>query len=274
MTNQLIHSEYLIEEMTTDGHSPLKFLCNNGQVYFCKYRATMDRQEINCLAYEFVCSTLLNIVGIPTPETNIVVVGEGSLDPNIIRRNRRIRVGYSCFGSKLVENSLVLNDFVVLDSKKDFNNLLNPFDVIRIAIFDLWVDNMDRGRKIDEGHNYNLLLQQVGKKQKIIAFDHGFTFGGIDRIGIFNPNIPLIEDNKFHESAYYKNVVNYIPRNIFLEIVDSFINLLSQDYEEVVKNCIESLPQEWDLTPNLDRRVVQFLSSTERINEIRQIIIK
>ncbi len=260
--------------MTTDGHAPLKFLCDDGNVYYCKYRTAFDKLEINCLAYEFVCSALLKKLNIPRPTTEIITIGNGSLDVKRIKKNWRLREGNSCFGSKEVKDSYVLNDFSIIESKKDFNRLLNPTDVIRIAIFDLWVDNVDRGRVLEDGHNYNLLVEQVGKKERILAFDHGFTFGGIDRIGIFNSNFPIVEDNKFHNSPYYRSVVKFIPRSTVLDVAKNFVNLLSNNYEKVLKNSIVSLPKEWDLIPNLDRRMFDFLSNQARLETIHHLIIK
>jgi hypothetical protein len=260
--------------MKTDGHSPVKFLCNNGEVYFCKYRTALDRQEMNCLAYEFVCSRLLEKLNLATPSTELISIGVGSLDAKKIKKNKYLREGHRCFGSKEVKNSMVLNAFSVVETKKEFNRILNPNDIIRIAIFDLWVDNVDRGRSFGEGHNYNLLIEQVGNKEQILAFDHGFTFGGINQIGIFNPNIPIQEENKFHKSPYYKSVVRFIPRSTCLKIANDFVNLLSENYAEDIKNSLVSLPQEWELTPNLDGRMIDFLSNQERLEQIRQIIIK
>lgn len=273
MKKKIIHSEYLIEEMSTDGHSPLKFLCDDGEVYFCKYRTAIDTLEMNCLAYEFVCSSLLSELNIPTPKAELVTVGEGSLDSTKTKRNKYVRVGYQCFGSAEVKDTSVLNDFSIIDTKNEFNRILNPDDLIRIAIFDMWVNNVDRGREFEEGrYNYNLLLQQVDKKERIIAFDHGFTFGGIGQIGIFNPKISTPSDNKLHKTPYYQSVVRFITPTELLKIVDDFVNLLCNDYSNIISKSIVSLPKEWGLLPNLEERMIAYLSHRDRLEKIRDVI--
>lgn len=275
MKRKIIHSEYLIEEMTTDGHSPLKFLCDDQEVYFCKYRTALDKLEINCLAYEFVCSSLLNELSIPTPRTELVTIGEGSLDPKKIKRNKHIRVGYQCFGSAEVKDTSILNDFSIVNTKFEFNRILNPLDLIKIAIFDLWVNNVDRGRQFEVGrYNYNLLIQQVENKEQIVAFDHGFTFGGLTQLGIFNPKISTPVDNKLHKTPYYQSVVRFVTRPVLLKIVDDFVHLLYNDYSDIISKSIATLPKEWGLLPNLEDRMIEYLSHRDRLGKIREEIIK
>lgn len=60
----------LIEEMTTVWHSPLKFLCEDFNVYYAKYRlgVSLKTEEIDCLSYEVICCLLLNALKTPTPD--------------------------------------------------------------------------------------------------------------------------------------------------------------------------------------------------------------
>ena len=43
-----------LEEIKTDGHSPMKFLCLDGEIYFCKYRVSPKLEELDCLVYEVI----------------------------------------------------------------------------------------------------------------------------------------------------------------------------------------------------------------------------
>lgn len=58
-----LHSELLLAEMQTDGHAPLKFVCSDGNIYYCKYLKTMNKEEVNCLAYNhgFIFQGINNI---------------------------------------------------------------------------------------------------------------------------------------------------------------------------------------------------------------------
>ncbi|MCZ8145836.1 hypothetical protein [Flavobacterium sp.] len=89
-----VSTEFLIEELNTSGHAPLKFICDDDATYYCKYLTQFDRTEINCLAYEVVAHFLLKELGIPTPEIALVEVAQGTLDNTKIRVNRRLREGF------------------------------------------------------------------------------------------------------------------------------------------------------------------------------------
>ena len=274
MSIKQVNTEFLIEEMTTDGHAPMKFLCDDQEVYFCKYRLGLDRNEIDCLAYEIIASTLLQELAIPTPEIAIVKISENTLNKKIIKKNRHVRVGDYCFGSKSIEPSAVLNEITsLLNSKRDFNRIVNPEDIVRISIFDLWVENSDRGRCFGSGFNYNLLLSELNNKIEITAFDHGFIFGGQSNLRVFNSRLSIDTSNKLHNTTYYKSITKFIEKERYQQIVEEFVPLLSKDYGHIITNIISELPKAWDLGPNLGHRITTFLSDKNRIQNIKEIIL-
>jgi hypothetical protein len=64
----IVNTQLLIAEIPTDGHSPMYFLCDDGNFYYCKYRTQFKRSELDCLVYEMVCHHLLRRLQIPTPD--------------------------------------------------------------------------------------------------------------------------------------------------------------------------------------------------------------
>ena len=270
---ELINTELLLEEIGTDGHAPLKFLCDNNKNYYCKYLNAFNRSELNLLAYEMVASHLLDKLSIPTPKVALVNVIDGTLNKSKIHFNRRLRVGNICFGSQEVKPAQELQSIQSF-SKKDYNKIINPYDIVKIAIFDLWVNNMDRGRHFDDGVNYNLLLASVDNRQRIYAFDNAFIFGGVNEIGTFNYLSPVSGHNKLVSSPFYKAVVQYISVDKLKEIVDNFVPLLSVSYIDLISNVLNQLPNEWGLTLNLDNRIDAFLTNNERIITIKNTILQ
>lgn len=270
---QSVNTELLLEEIETDGHAPLKFLCDNNKIYYCKYLNAFNRSELNLLAYEMVASQLLNKLSIPTPNVALVNVLEGSLNKKKIHYNRRLKVGNICFGSQEIKPAQELQSIQSF-SKYDYNKIINPYDVIKIAIFDLWVNNMDRGRHFDDGVNYNLLLASVDNRQRIYAFDNAFIFGGVNAIGTFNSLSPVSGHNKLVCSPFYKAIIQYISVDKLKEIVDNFVPLLSVSYSVLISNVLSQLPEEWGLTPNLDSRIDSLLTSKDRIITIKNTILQ
>ncbi|MGO2358399.1 HipA family kinase [Mesonia sp.] len=268
-----IDTELLLEEIPTDGHAPLKFICSTNEIYFCKYLNSFNRLELNCLAYEVIANFLLTKLEVSTPEIALVNVSPNTLDKSKIRLNRRLREGNICFGSKEIapaQELQAIQDF----SKTDFNKLSKPEDIIKMALFDLWVDNRDRGRIFEDGINYNILLEQVGSKQKLIAFDNAFIFGGLESIGTFNPSSMVNTRNKLVATPFYKKVIKFIDSRNFNDTVNNFVPLLEQNFAQEISEIIEQLPKEWELTKNLDQRINDFLSNKKHINSLKNIILQ
>lgn len=268
-----VKTEFLLEETKTSGHAPLKFLCNDNVLYYCKYLIDFDPNEINCLAYEIVSHYLLKALNIPTPDIALVQVSAGTLDKSKIIKNRRLKVNDICFGSKGIDPSEEITEFESCSSKRDYNRILNPADVVKIALFDLWINNVDRGRFIDPGFNYNLLAVSFGNKRKIMAFDHAFVFGGKDQIGVFNSKMPFENRDKFHQSDFYKSFIGYMDYDEFINIVDNFIPLLKISHKAVIDDIISQLTDIWKLTPNLADRIQEYLFCEKRIEKVRTVLL-
>jgi len=267
-----IHTELLLAEIKTDGHAPLKFICDDNNVYYCKYLNAFNRSELNFLAYEVIANRLLNALNIPTPDIALVQVSPGTLNKELIRANRRLKEGNICFGSREIKPAQELQA-VQTYSKRDFNKLANPYDVIKIAMFDLWVNNVDRGRFFDNGINYNLLVASENNRAKLVAFDNAFIFGGAHEIGIFNERSKVSSRNKLVESPFYKQVIKHISLDNLRVIVDNLIPLLAISNLKLIKNILAQLPDDWQLTLNLDNRIDRFLTNEQRIISIKNIIL-
>ena len=67
-----VKASIFLREIPTDGHSPMKFVCSDNNVYYCKYRVNYKSEELDCLIYEVICHNLLKSLGIPTPDIALV----------------------------------------------------------------------------------------------------------------------------------------------------------------------------------------------------------
>ncbi|OUJ67842.1 hypothetical protein BXP70_28465 [Hymenobacter crusticola] len=142
--------------------------------YYLKYhKAPYNAHELQA---EWLCSALLQLWSIPTPEVAVLVVDE-SLLRNLPREVRRLGryLQRPAFGSKEVfgaqDSSELLNGDIELET------LVNPEDLLWIALFDAWVANDDRRAS---HHNTLIAPTLEGKRYKLWAIDHAYTFGRID----------------------------------------------------------------------------------------------
>lgn len=265
-----IETKILIEELETDGHSPMKFICDDGEVYYVKYRSgkSLDKKEINCLVFEMVCTRLLQRLQIPVPEQAIVTIVENSYATGQLTTNKKyVRAGVQAWGSKEINQTDLVKEIEQVQKKKEFNKLLNPEDLIKIAIFDLWVDNADR-----HSGNYNLLLKLEGGKLKIITIDHAFTFGGLKGMNTFNILSVPNSYKKLIESQYFKLVMKHLSVNNRLEIASQFLSLLGElDIKNLIDEVFAEIPTQWGINPTLQKRIIDFLQSKQRITTLQQI---
>lgn len=276
MNFKKVNTLYTLKEMTTDGHAPVLFHCDDGENYYCKFRTQINKEEINCLAYELICTTLLNQLEILTPEVALVTIGKDTLDRKIISKNHRMKAGMLVFGSKEIAPAKLVDELSEITNKLDFNKIHNPSDIVKIAMFDLWINNADRGRSLnpDPGYNYNLMLTATQGKEQIVAFDHAFSFGGVNPVGNIFPDSPLVTFDRLHQTPYYRSIVKNINQSDFIDIVDNFIPLLRYDYTPIISETFAQFPQEWELLKNLDSMIIRFLSAENRICQIEEIIKK
>ena len=265
-----VETKILIEELETDGHSPMKFICSDGTIYYVKYLSgkSFNKNEINCLVFEMICTALLKRLHIPVPDQALVTIDANSFAPGqLVINKRNAKDGVIAWGSKEIPRADLIKEIEQIRNKKDFNKLCNPEDLIRIAIFDLWVDNADR-----HSGNYNLLLNMDEGMLKIVAIDHAFTFGGLKGMNIFNTTSEPNTYKKLIVSQYFRSAVKHFNRKQRLEIATQFISLLEElEIKNLINEVFTQIPKKWDINPMLKKRIIDFLKSEQRINSVQQI---
>lgn len=278
MVFRRIKSQHFIEELQTDGHHPLKILADDGSVYFCKYMTQMKREEIDCLFYELACHALLVWLGIPSPELAFMEVDPQHLDPNKITFNRKLlRQKTWVLAVKMLPDTELVTGLNHLSKKSQLNKFLDPYLLIKIAFFDLWVDNTDRGVNRDRVENYNLLVhsQIDGNKVRFtwVPIDHAFCFGGLPLLRILNHTFMPEPAHKLVESPYFQQYFRLLNRDRLDSTVDNFLPLSSvSEVGGIISMVYSQLPEDWRIPEHVSVRLVGFLSDTSRVQRARYLI--
>ena len=264
----LLHTSFLIQEEQTDGHNPMKFECSDGNIYYCKYLVGIKRAEIDYLAYEIIANRLLVALNIPTPDIALVQVNSNSVSVKDLKKNKKAYPNAVCFGSKLVKSSSLVNATQFFNKRKEIKRYYNYKDLIKIATFDLFFDNTDRGRK----DNINLLeaieVANGKRKLKYVAIDHAFIVGGNQGLRFFKPTDPLISNGKLIENEYFISQIKFIPKKIRLQILEEFITLYKKVYNNAVQEAFTMFHPTWQIYQNLNDKVYDYASSNERLNKV------
>lgn len=276
----VVHTRWLNKEVETDGHSPMYFLCDDGNYYYCKYRTQFKREELDCLVYEIVCQFLLKRLQIPTPDIALVEIEKDTYEPKKLHKNKRyVHPGITCFGSKEAFNTVLVSGIQSISKKSHANKFENIYDLLKIAMFDLWIENDDRGRGARE--NYNLLLQPIqvqnaetgrtSAKLRWLAFDHAFAFGGVNCLRTFNETTMPSTAFKLIESQYFKSFKKYFAPSVYESIIEIFLALQSYEIESIIQSVFAQIPAGWETPKNLGERIITFLSDSRRIRLVKQL---
>ena len=257
----------LIDEIPTTGHSPLKVFADDGNTYFLKnIQGKLPAYE---LASEIICYYLLNLWKIPTPQLTILQVNTQDFKDDLKRFTNRHKLTYyevpSVGSLALASPVFELNSLTEPTYDLDIQNLANPDDLWKIAIFDIWVENDDR-----KPSNPNLLLQITQKGTKIYALDHAFTFLTLDykhlkpEWGIsqgFNDNI--LETDLAKELYKIKAKDEQFRKEVQQFFTDNVVNCKNY-MDEILKN----IPLEFGLDVEDHQSITNFLFDENRRQQV------
>ncbi|TCC86368.1 hypothetical protein EZ444_24000 [Pedobacter hiemivivus] len=230
---------------------------------------SLKTEEIDCLFYEIVSKRFLDRLDVPSPELALVLISANSYAEETLNRHKRFcKPSQIYLGSKEIKGAEDLHGISSVVKKGAFNQILNPYDLVRIALFDLWIDNCDRGKN----ENYNLLIAQQDLGRKFYAFDHAFCFGGLERLRMFNELHPVSSNNKLIASTYFKKILPYLNKRTSKEIVDNFLSLQAHEIEQIISESYDDCPKAWAIPAQLKERMILFLTNANRIGIIKNLM--
>lgn len=246
---------------------PIETICrteNGLDIYFVKYNRTAA--EISGLISELVCHFLANRLHLETPEVAYIEIGNHPI-PADFQYSDRISPEKIVFGSKKVHNStseLTQLDFTF--SKHEFNRIEFPEHLLRVGLFDLWIGNNDRTIR-----NYNLFLTR-GKKQKSVVFDHFEAFNKIAEQSFKNIKSEIdVYSDGFLGTSYASEMLSWVSKENLKNELDNFFSAIENiDLEELLQSITETYPNGWDDDLKATDYIYRFLSSEERLEEIRK----
>ncbi|MDD3908846.1 MAG: hypothetical protein PHN86_02680 [Proteiniphilum sp.] len=203
--------------------SPLKVIDESFEPYVLKFPCNLND---NSIIKEFICHFLLKSWKIPTPEIAILSVPTDLLESfkPLEKRERNIINNTICFGSKMLLNSIDMNNFLTARDLVSQRRIRNSLDLLKIALFDIWVENEDR-----KPTNNNLLLNPVGKSFEIYAIDHAFTFSTLDFKDIKHEDVSF----SYNESILLSSLAKSIIKK------QKWDDVTCSKYEEMFYLCIK-----------------------------------
>lgn len=159
----------LREEILTDGNSPIKVIANDYKLYVVKN--SKSKNPATDIINEVLCYYLLHLWQLPVAEAAIIDIDPEQLLTEYTNNHRKHYYNKPVFASKWIEGALETNQFFEIQGRVELRSFTNPFDLFRIGLFDIWVENDDR-----KPTNHNLILRPGADGYGIIPIDHSFVF--------------------------------------------------------------------------------------------------
>ncbi len=227
----------IIEKYDTQGSSPILVMANDLNQWVCKYR---DANQLfnELLAYQFAKIWQINI-----PKGALIEIDyEKHVIPFKDKRGLERRFfEKECFGSLFLQNAIEVNKTILTD-KDIVRRIKNKNDLLKIALFDIWLSNEDR-----TANNSNLLLQAVKGGYSILYI--------IDNTEIFNSSMAYSQSMELitqDDSILNSKLATFIFKNN-TEIVTE-VNALLKEFTVFTKNCqdhlqsiLSQVPQQWHI---------------------------
>ena len=235
-----LHSIKAVERQYSTGEEPVLVLCSDKVEYICKY--ARSNGAAFKLVSELIGSQLALLWGLKTPSAAFVN----------IRPSHWIKAGNTgilAFGSRRLDKVIDVNN-TTIGSIKSSENIL--FDILDIALFDLWVANEDRN-----ANNANLMYDiNLGA---IISIDYGCIFN----TAMYDyPMSQLTSTDTILASDLFYGIQKDYP-------VDKVATKVMRNYNQNIARCqqfinkiVMELPSQWNIsTDAVQSKVAQLFDS-------------
>lgn len=157
----------IIRRFHTYGSSPVLVMGDDYNLWVCKYN------DYNKLFNELLAAEFAKLWDIKVPKNALITIDyERCVKEFEDKRGLERRFfERECFSSQFIRNAIDVNHSI-LNNTKLVEKIVNKDDLLKIALFDIWLSNEDRNIG-----NYNLLLQAINDSSLCLyVIDHSDIF--------------------------------------------------------------------------------------------------
>jgi len=251
------------EKINTIGNEPLRLICDDYETYFVKNHKLIS--PATSMINEVLCHFLLKLWNINTPEIALITLEAETIREDYGSRHKPLYYDRLAFGSKEFEGSFDISQFVEIKGKVDFKKYYRAEMFAHIGLFDMWVDNEDRGPELK-----NLMLFEDEGRFNFLAIDHAAAFrsGAYDTLKKYN-EFYSTEDNFLLQSQFFKGLKR------FLKADKEWLRKEEEKYYLCISRCEREFPEmalqippEWGFTKELQTLVSDFLFNDKRNKQV------
>ncbi|MDA3854600.1 MAG: hypothetical protein PF444_10240 [Bacteroidales bacterium] len=252
----------IIQRYTTEGHSPYLVIDSELDQYVLK--TPNNRNDKESLIKEFLCAILLYYWEIDMPQSAILEVNKGLKFDDDKDLSNDFTLSDVFYGSKHIKNSIDLSKIFSSEGKVSLNKISNREALLKIALFDIWIENEDR-----RPSNNNLLLCPSGGNFILNPIDHAFTFSSLS-FDIINPDYVAFSDNdSILHTSLGEGVIGELKKNRTWEVdIKEYFYLCIENVKANIEYIYNSIPSELGMTQSYRTNLSEFLFNKRRNQEV------
>lgn len=249
--NQYVNVAGVLDVLDT-GDRPIKVIGEDEKIYLIKHNISGHLQSN--LIREWICYQLYTHLGIAIPKAGLLFFNPMFFSDELKALTGRFNEQV-VFGSEWIEARDIKDELYEPSSIKS-DRLINPEELARFLVMDLWLKNNDRTH-----NNLNLIVSQ----RKVYAIDHAATFDQQRFDKLADPVIKdyFVEPGEIGELLVNTHYFDYY----FVEYHDEFEKvglelcdkILQIENTLINKKILHSLPSSWNLTSSEQGAITEYL---------------
>lgn len=235
------------------GDDPVKVLAEDENVYLIKHN--IRGINLSNLAREWISYLLFKHFGVSIPKAELLnfdpMKFREELSPSLTGRFEKQVV----FGSKWLQARDDLKDEMYLGKSGSKEKLVNPSELAKILVMDIWLKNSDR-----QSGNLNMIVS----KQKLYAIDHAATFDQepFIRLAEADRKEYFVEPGEIGDLIINSNYFNYYFNRYPKEFEKAGTNLcekIEEADEPLLNKILDSLPESWQIIDEEKKAIIEYL---------------
>lgn len=239
-------------EVLTTGDKPIKVLAEDENVYLIKHN--IKGNKVPDLAREWIAYRLLKHFKVSTPKADLLHFNPMLFQDELKELTGRFK-GHIVFGSRWLQARDDLKDNMYAGKGGSKEKLLNPDELAKILVMDIWLKNSDR---------QPLNLNMIVSNERLYGIDHSAIFDQESLANLAEPDKKeyFVQPGEVGDLIINSHYFRYYFKQYPKELEQAGIALCRkiQGTDQLVLNKILStLPESWQISSKEKKAIIEYL---------------
>lgn len=234
------------------GDDPIKVLAEDENAYLIKHN--IRGNMFASLAREWICYQIFKHFKVSIPKGELLHFNPMKFQKELKGLTGRFKE-HIVFGSKWLHSRDDLKDEMYAGKTGKKEKLINPAELAKILVMDIWLKNSDR-----QAGNLNMIVS----KQKLYAIDHSAAFDQepFVRLAETDRKKYFVEPGEFGDLIINSHYFNYYFNRYSKEFEQAGLALCEEiegTDEAFLNKILHTLPESWQITDDEKKAITEYL---------------